>query len=230
MAGEGTSYNDIDASKVLNKAGLLELSSQIKTYIDANASGGGSSYTAGNGINIDSNNVISVRQTPGFRVELLGNTTSAYNPYVVSASNMTWQQFLEALQKGIIVSTVNVNADWINRASKMLEASTVAGDAYAKFYVCNLSGATAHNFWEVSTRALGGYAYYFDGVVLYMWNKGADWTNWQEVQISNTTKKVGEVLNDLNNRIPTPSTTDGTYMLQCVVSSGTPTYSWVSVS
>lgn len=51
-------YSDIDSGKVLNKEGLLELCSQIKTEI-ANNSGGGSSYTAGTGISIE-NGVISL--------------------------------------------------------------------------------------------------------------------------------------------------------------------------
>ena len=36
MAGEtNITYNDIDANKMINKAGLLELSGQIKGYIQA---------------------------------------------------------------------------------------------------------------------------------------------------------------------------------------------------
>lgn len=78
-------YNDIDSGKVLNKEGLLELCSQIKTEI-ANNSGGGSSYTAGAGIDIDANNVISKAPSA---VSLLGmlyaieaNNTNIYNSNV----------------------------------------------------------------------------------------------------------------------------------------------------
>ena len=34
----------------------------------------------------------------------------------------------------------------------------------------------------------------------------------------------------LSERVPDPPTTDGTYTLQVTVSSGEPTYSWVSIS
>ena len=33
-----------------------------------------------------------------------------------------------------------------------------------------------------------------------------------------------------NSSIPSAPTTDGTYMLKCVVSSGTPTYSWEEIT
>ena len=40
-----------------------------------------------------------------------------------------------------------------------------------------------------------------------------------------------EIANNSSNEvIPSAPTTDGTYMLKCVVSSGTPTYSWEEIT
>ena len=130
-------YNDIDSGKVLNKEGLLELSGQIKGYINTNmpesyvlptaststlggvkvdgdtititdgvisANGsGGASYTAGNGIDIDSNNVISkvgasVPMIP-LLLQLMTNGSGQYNQnacleIMLNRSNMTEEQML----------------------------------------------------------------------------------------------------------------------------------------
>ena len=43
--------------------------------------------------------------------------------------------------------------------------------------------------------------------------------------LSDGTNSIG--ITDLIARNPAPTTTDGTYVLECTVSSGTPTYSWV---
>ena len=39
-----------------------------------------------------------------------------------------------------------------------------------------------------------------------------------------------EIANNSGSSIPSAPTTDGTYMLKCVVSSGTPTYSWEEIT
>ena len=64
-------YSDIDSGKVLNKEGLLELCSQIKTEIaNAGSGSGGSSYTFTDGLT-ESNGTVSwnlntyIRQVKG---------------------------------------------------------------------------------------------------------------------------------------------------------------------
>ena len=60
MAGESNpNYESVSSTKLVNKEGLLELSKNIKAYVAANA-GGGTTYTAGTGISIDANGVISL--------------------------------------------------------------------------------------------------------------------------------------------------------------------------
>jgi hypothetical protein len=57
MSDASPTYEGIDSGKILNKEGLLSLCSLIKTEM-ANGGGGGSSYTAGDGIDIDNSGVI----------------------------------------------------------------------------------------------------------------------------------------------------------------------------
>ena len=222
-------YSDIDSGKVLNKEGLLELCSQIKTEI-ANNSGGGSSYTAGNGIDIDANGAIKNNYQSIFGLMMLSNNISkSMNPYITSASGMTWEQFLSALQAGKIISTFNMNPTptWINAGSKQLNATNVAGDANATYYICDLSAEPAFNFSTITARALASHIYFFDGTVLYTYGNSfqfLDWFNFNDG--TNTTKKLGSLIRDINTRIPTAPPTDGSYKLISTVASGTPTYSW----
>lgn len=191
---------------------------------------GGSSYTAGSGISIDSNNVISNTKQSTFPFSFLSNMLPAYNAYTISAQGMTWNQFLENLRAGKVVSTLNVSADWINVGSKQLDAASVAGDANAKYYVVNLSSEPANNFSSNSSRALAGYAYYFDGIVLYMWNNGKQWSDWINVSWGGQSAKLKTVLSTLyDNQLPTAPSADGTYFLTTTISSGVATNSWQSV-
>jgi hypothetical protein len=76
-----------------------------------------------------------------------------------------------------------------------------------------------------------GRYYYYDnaGFLIEFGNPVDIWSHLPIYSPQDTYTTLGAYLNTLNTRVPTAPTTDGTYTLQCVVSSGAPTYSWVSV-
>lgn len=50
-----------------------------------------------------------------------------------------------------------------------------------------------------------------------------------QVMMSDGVTSVEDALDELTTKVPTPPSSNGTYKLTCVVSSGVATYSWVSV-
>lgn len=227
-------YSDIDSGKVLNKEGLLELCNQIKTEIANNSSGGGASYTAGNGISI-SNDVISVKQpvndTANLLLLILKNgcfttgLTDLNNTIQKSPSNKN--DCIDAFLKGYIV---NVQASITITQSDLGLSSNIRH--------INLWNARNDKTWittasnNVSSVSLvAGRFYFYDNSILYEWRNPVDiWSQLPLYTPDNTFSTIGAYLKTLAGRVPAPSTTDGTYMLKCVVSSGTPTYSWESIT
>lgn len=51
----------------------------------------------------------------------------------------------------------------------------------------------------------------------------------EQVMMSDGVTSVKDRLDELTTKVPTPPSSNGTYKLTCVVSSGVATYSWVSV-
>lgn len=78
MAGENViTYNSIDSNKLMNKAGVLELSAKIKAYVDANAGGGGASLPSdpvNNGTYILVNTVSSGTATQTWESVVIGGS------------------------------------------------------------------------------------------------------------------------------------------------------------
>ena len=77
--------------------------------------------------------------------------------------------------------------------------------------------------------------YYFDGEFLWSWKDPENLGNFIKVRYK-TYKNyaLGRALADINTdisaittRIPPAPTTDGDYTLRCIVSNGTPTYTWM---
>lgn len=298
MAGENPGgYSFIDSGKVLNKEGLLELCNQIKTEI-ANNSGGGSSYTAGDGINIDSNNAINsdiatffqknssnqiigvVSQdyppkntgTGGINIGLNVNKQGARGTYSFligqdneSSNKSMWGYVIgngntfDGRNSVIIGGLNRITEDKYSNHSTVVigrgnestsggSGSIVAGsglsaqssfqtvlgtynipDANDQFSI--IIGNSPNQNSNLKKNALAitrDNAHTYWATDLYV--NCSDFTT---TSTGLTTANCGgnKVATEsyVDTRIPPAPTTDGTYMLKCVVSSGTPTYSWVSV-
>lgn len=240
-------YNDIDSGKVLNKEGLLELCNQIKTEIANNSGGGGSSYTAGGGISIDANNVISTitpqmlfydggmgwnrsSNTKEQIIERLKRGEVVYNP----SSSITIQAS-ELIPSGRIriLGPINNNTGLINNTTS--NSITLHNDYYYYLIKGQRTTVSSYETGGVVLVSSNGDFYnlipYYDGTLnpqktsqyLHL-NKQDKLTAGTGISISNN------VISSTVEGLPSAPTTDGTYTLQCVVSSGTSTYSWVAVS
>lgn len=276
-------YSDIDSGKVLNKEGLLELSGQIKGYINTNmpqsytlptaststlggvkvdgetitiedgvisavggSGDGGNGYTAGSGIEINENNVIKNKVNPYmfFSINALfnndrdfySNNVRMFIPWGIKVFKYNEKDQLKtALQAGEICY---LDGSWQS-------PSTFKPATYFRTNEMGMSGRwSAYSFTHGYFSGLGNYLLLYPYTFYYLPeptqpalyisnpndtdNKGIRLKTAQ-VQINNQTISLENLLTNINTRIPTAPTTDGTYMLKCVVSSGTPTYSWVSV-
>lgn len=242
MAGEmetAINYNDIDANKMLNKAGLLELSGQIKGYIQANA-GGGASYTAGDGIDI-TNDVISNTIAPKI-ISINGNSL-----YALKASGGGLTAANEAYLSNLY------QYGYEAYPCKILWSRTNQGIVDIPFYFLRVDTTWRKlYFWGVitpgndETRAIE--------LLVFSFNSNNAITNFtppdngtQQVPGPNGVRLsayyspsgqatgVGNAFQYIKNNyatkaelppIPTDPSADGTYVLQNTVSSGTATYSW----
>lgn len=239
-------YSDIDSGKVLNKEGLLALCSQIKTEI-ANNSNGGASYTAGNGISIDANDVIST---------ITPQMLFYYSGMGWNRSNNTKEQIIARLKNGEVVynpsSSITIQASELVPSGKikvigpvnistgltrndLVTSITLNSDYYYYFMKGQrTAGLTSYEAGGVLLVSSDGNFYsiipYNDGVVgpnktmLYLQRNKQD-----KLTVGNGISISNNVISSTIEGLPTAPTTDGTYTLQCVVSSGTPTYSWVVV-
>lgn len=242
MAGEATAgpmgYSEIDSGKVLNKEGLLELSNQIKSYIDANSGGG--SYTAGDGISIDADGVINAVSNPLIFSMLQMTATGNNMPIAVKlGSSSTWEEFVENIKAGKVVY-INSSTSYTFSGSYKLTPALLG---VSNLYALNLDamsvpmmGSVPASYPETGTQVYYSTYYYFDGAFLWSWQKPEDFGNFIKVKYRNSMNTalgyaLQQITTDIDKKFTTPTapTTDGTYTLQCVVSSGTPTYSWVSV-
>lgn len=240
MAGEngGTpiTYNDIDANKMLNKAGLLELSGQIKGYIQANA-GGGTSYTAGDGIDITNDVISSTVKTP--RIIAINQSTTRSN---MSEANKTYLTNLYlngyASYPCIIqVSNTLLQTKVLYYFYQIDNASRVMSFIGALHYpgYNDDSGLYFIKFGFDSNNVLnsmsfapygGSNNHALSAGTITLWNSDSPTGNKTTVSmgiryIKNNYAKKSEL-----PPIPADPSNDGTYVLQNTVSSGTATYSW----
>lgn len=215
-------YADIDAGKVLNKEGLLELSNQIKSYVDANAGGGN-----GSDLLIHS---------------MLQMTTAGNNmPGVVRLTNTsTWDDFVDNIKAGKIVYITTSTSYTFNSEYKLTPALLGISTLYAMnidAYSISMIGQAVSSYPSTGTQIYYQKFYYFDGNFLWSWDNPEQLGNFIKVHYRNSNnyalgRAIQDITTDMDTKLtaPTAPTTDGTYMLKCVVSSGTPTYSWESVS
>lgn len=253
-------YNDIDSGKVLNKEGLLELCSQIKTEIANNSGSGGSSYTAGDGIDIDANGVIS--KTNGalplfvlLSYILTGTQTGQYNQ--TNTNNIMTHNLLGKAKTDTHIANlkaygITITSDGTSQA--LMRAIVPAmGDVVANtFYYCNVSTSvdSQYTLSAGTSSANTADAYMSFGMsndpTLILFNPSetyGSYYRWYFIKLpwklfqnhyfnsqkGLTSHSIAAAIDEVATRIPAAPTTDGTYMLKCVVSSGTPTYSWESV-
>lgn len=243
MAGEQQveeeiTYNDIDTNKMVNKAGLLELSGKIKGYIQANA-GGGTSYTAGDGIDI-TNDVIS-------------STVKEFSKYY----QPPWFLLFGAIPftGGITVKGVSTKeeaADILAHGGSIYY-STFSGNisftgeelydmGYHYYYTKNTNGdfnrnsISSSNTNNIITLGYGsGNAYAIgeclvigsrDDVKAFLLRK----LGYDNSISGLTATTIKDAIDELAARpvisIPADPTTDGTYVLTSTVTSGAATQSW----
>lgn len=241
MAGEmgnTITYDNIDANKMLNKAGLLELSGQIKGYIQANA-GGGASYTAGDGIDI-TNDVISstVKEfsryyqppwsiffagdpfvggltangvsTKEEALDILAHGGSVYATYDAGVIRFTGEDF-DGMGY-VWYYTPNANGDFVQGTISSLSASNPITIGYGSNYIFSMGKCLiVCNSGELKTFLLRKLGY--DNTISGL-----------------TATTIKGAIDELAARpvvsIPADPSADGTYVLQNTVSSGTATYSW----
>ena len=239
MAGEtNITYNDIDANKMINKAGLLELSGQIKGYIQANA-GGGTTYTAGDGIDI-TNDVISstVRgfdkkyHSPWFL--LFGGLPFTAGLTVSPAQ--TKEEALEILSmggsvyKGGFSGFISITDAELYQIGFIYKyTKNTAGD----FVRSSISSTSS----SLTTIDSGGDRLFAIGEALIVGRRD-DVKNFllKNLGYDNTTSgltatTIKGAIDELATKssIPTDPTADGTYILMSTVSSGTATQTWENV-
>lgn len=243
-------YADIDAGKVLNKEGLLELSNQIKSYVDVNA-GGGSSYTAGNGIDIDSNGVISA-ENMGFSANAIGYLVGNYylnglgpGAYYIKHAT-TKEEFIKFLKSGLFVVYKTGDSFTINGAD-IVPFPTQQDTLQNCFYAVNVNDngeiTNSNRYFNTSKYLISSgshiYALFGNTIFSFYSRAGLCWMfkgirflaqNNSGIIATTMNSAINEVAINLNTRIPSAPTTDGDYVLKVSVSSGTPTYSWVSAT
>lgn len=248
-------YNDIDSGKVLNKEGLLELCSQIKTEI-ANNSGGGASYTAGNGIDIDSNGVINrtgigLSGMPLLSSGYISGFSLGYTPSASTISKLAENLKKYGISKysgdSFTPTALNEAMGGTQYAIHFLNGDVVPSLNWAVYAYNSTSNAGSWGWRDTPCFVIGsnniiyGATSFFKLRMIMSWNLGEliylNTSSWANLTTSTDIRRlpllmsdINNVIGNINNRIPSAPTTDGTYMLKCVVSSGTPTYSWESVN
>ena len=241
ITGEGITFDDTGDTHTLG------VSNGELVFDDSPiGSGGGSSYTAGNGIDIDANNVISANRIDSsvpLWLALLGISSDwAYfsSQVVQIGNNDTQEKFLTGLLNGKIVYTY-VNVYWNGLGT------TLYNLGYTKVITLNNNGSIQETTitenipnWRPDRK----YDYWLCGKVImrvphtnYNDNfgvglgKNLPYDNTTSGLTASTIKgAIDEVVSNMDTRIPTAPTTDGDYVLKVSVSSGTPTYSWVSAT
>lgn len=242
MAGEMNPIGNIDANKVLNKEGLLELSGQIKGYINTNipqpytlptasTSTLGGVKVDGETITIDdgvisavgggSSGGTSIQDIMPLVYGLLMKTANANTNLVVASSNKN--DFITKLKAGRVVVGYNSYSN--------LEKTDFWDSTDTLYSIENFNIPTSNR----SSFSMGlNWRFFLYNNLLIYWNHSAK-TIGDCIQIgqfygmmaSKITLADGlKYLYDNKLTIPTVPSTDGNYMLKCVVSSGTPTYSW----
>ena len=242
MAGENPGgYSFIDSNKVLNKEGLLALCNQIKTEI-ADNSGGGSEVLDWSEplFSVLSSGVVS-------NFNLGGSVVGSYS----SIANLA-----AGLKQNKIAAT-SPSFGYTSFSIKHLNDEMGTNYAGRKFSIDFTSNTPiTNNYYDATSTAninAGGrnsVGFIIVGNEIWCVNGGLNGlrslfgfnlsqvlslktynaTNYTNSRLDQAIYQLDTAISSKQDAIiPSAPTADGTYTLQCVVSSGTPTYSWVSV-
>lgn len=200
---------------------------------DSGSDSSGSSYTAGNGIDIDSNNVISNTRIAPYGI--YGGNGNYYR-----GRNHTKEEQVKALLDGYILYDPT---DYLEVVVRDFGYPDAKG-----FIVYRLSSnrrtytetvESSLRFLEYRSFLYGGIDSSGDYVVIYVSRPSSSAADFSFIQSGlsrsgNTyTTVYGEFKNfqdEVNTRIPTAPTADGSYKLTSTTTSGSSTYSWVADS
>lgn len=214
MAGEmgnTINYNDIDANKMLNKAGLLQLSATIKAYVDANSGGGSTPIKYISVIYGGSPQISSTDQT---YLQNLYNSGYESYPCIIKYTRpsfgitdpMYFYYGYKANNKIIFIG-----------ANTQTDIPSELADIRALIF----SNTGYNNSWGITTEPQS-YVGYVKVPKFYTvsGNNNSNMNN-EFYYIKNNYATKAEL-----PPIPADPSNDGTYVLQNTVSSGTATYSW----
>ena len=190
--------------------------------ISSTASGGGSSYTAGDGISIDSNNVISTIDKP-VRVITVSSVSSS-NSYSAEDSGY----IINAIDNGLENYPFVVDVSNYGNVERFIPVgrnkTQIKMFSITSKHICNIghvgSALAFSNSYLNST-------FFSTGLTAANAPSG------------NASSNIGQELTyiknnyatkaELPNGLPTTPSTDGTYFLTTTITSGTPAYSWENV-
>lgn len=198
----------------------ISINNGVISAVDTNTT-----YTAGTGINIDANNEISCTISSG------SDSTPKYCSFTLPMliaknlqnTNNTWW----VDQSGSFISSESGLPDltlselttqlknqgfaivWCQNNNTSIDMTTI-GTEYGLSYISgpNTAGgiSSAYNF------SAGFHLFYISNKTLFF------------------VKTPAQLRTDWGSYIPAAPSSDGTYLLKCSVSSGTPTYSWESIT
>ena len=248
ITGEGITFDDIGDTHTLGV-------SNGKLVFDDSpiGSGGGTTYTAGDGINIDSNGVISqnfsqlgilhilphfdVPNSTSWRTTLQALADSLNNTGygIVDASALygfTPAQLNEALgnkQYDIVcindMNYSNSNPENITNYNYNSTATLFSRSARDMYYFII---TPIKIYYSKSSQVLLRYLWYgvSTGYITVSTNGAVNYTDYR---LPFVIKQLDTAISSKQDAIiPSAPTTDGNYVLKVSVSSGTPTYSWVA--
>lgn len=210
-----------------------DLQNQVDEIKNSGGSSSGESYTAGSGINIDSNNVISNINYPDFMWLTLSESV-ADEIEAIKVCN-TKQEVIDGLNAGRIVYLLNAISDVLYIGPN----NTDLNNSYQGYL----------NLTNYGTNELAGYAYttqialakgtylYAKKQYIFRWKKG-NLTPRIQYNNNGTLTTLGGMFEAINTSlankqdaiIPTPPSTDGNYILTCAVNNGSITYTWVDAT
>lgn len=218
---------------------------------DIPSSGGGSSYTAGVGIDIDSDNVISapgVKAYPMFTSGLNGNVVAsniALGVYdeatlldglknkqimiceVSQGMSIAWSKLYDYGFSTLYAVNTNYQYDGVFPSPTMYSLSDSSTNNYNFGYRCAIIPIDNKLFVYKNFNSAKTY-YMADLVQSLVWKN--NYVNLSGFRLSSYLDSIDDALTNINTRIPTAPTADGSYKLTSTTTSGTSTYSWVADS
>ena len=242
MAGEMeivVPYSDIDSGKVLNKEGLLELCNQIKTEI-ANNSGGSEVLDWSEPLF----SVLSSGLVQNFSLgKNIGSYTSIANLAAALKQNKIAATGASFGYTSFSIKSLNdkMGTNYAGRKFSIdfTSSTQITSNYYTATSTANINTnerkalgliIVGDEIWCVN-GGLGGLRSLFGSNLSQLLQlKTYNAANYTNSRLDQAIYQLDTAISSKQDAIiPAAPTTDGTYTLQCVVSSGTPTYSWVSV-